>query len=191
MDHCRTCAVELVSTNWYPSFEKASNRQCKSCFTTANADARARYRVKLIEANPEGFRKREAERASERRRLFPEKERATLQRYLEKHGDRRKQLRKDWRTRNPTKDRLYASNRRMLKRCKLEKEDRDRIEKLYQLADLLTRITGAAYHVDHIKALSRGGQHHPDNMVVMRADYNLSKGAKTWVRLEQEFTKPS
>lgn len=49
----------------------------------------------------------------------------------------------------------------------------------YAEAQRMTKTTGVQYHVDHIKPLSSGGQHHPDNLQVITATENLRKGS-TW-----------
>ena len=54
------------------------------------------------------------------------------------------------------------------------------IRQFYTLANLLTRVVGVSYHVDHIKALALGGLHHHDNLVVMRGDLNIRKNASDW-----------
>lgn len=50
-----------------------------------------------------------------------------------------------------------------------------------QIADLHTEAvrleiaTGTCYHVDHIKPLSKGGAHHPNNLQILTAEENLKK----------------
>jgi hypothetical protein len=63
-------------------------------------------------------------------------------------------------------------------------EDHARVSDLFQKAARRSRVTGKKFHVDHRVPLARGGAHHPDNMQVVCAKYNLSKGAK----LEEEFS---
>lgn len=53
--------------------------------------------------------------------------------------------------------------------------DNAAIKALYALAEHLTKTTGFTYHVDHVIPLAKGGLHHEDNLVVMRADINLRK----------------
>ncbi|MDO1559816.1 HNH endonuclease [Brevundimonas sp. 2R-24] len=54
----------------------------------------------------------------------------------------------------------------------------------------MTELTGHPWHVDHIVPLSRGGLHHQDNLIAMRADLNLAKGARYWPWLRW-FNEPS
>jgi hypothetical protein len=61
--------------------------------------------------------------------------------------------------------------------------EHQRIVALYAEAARLTAETGEAHHVDHDRPLALGGKHHPDNMHVVPAQVNLTKGAKytsTW-----------
>jgi len=60
----------------------------------------------------------------------------------------------------------------------LSEDEKMAISKIYAEARRLTKMTGVQYHVDHIKPLSKGGEHHPVNLQIITADENLSKGAK-------------
>ena len=57
-------------------------------------------------------------------------------------------------------------------------EELSRIEGMYWLARDLRAVSGEEYHVDHIKPLSKGGLHHPDNLQILPADLNLKKSDK-------------
>lgn len=87
----------------------------------------------------------------------------------------------DWQRRNPDK----VSEISARKRCrKLEQtpdltpEEKQRIHDMYWLARDLRAVSGQEYHVDHIRPLAKGGLHHPDNLQILPADINMSKGAK-------------
>ena len=60
----------------------------------------------------------------------------------------------------------------------LQKSDKDRIIRIYERCRMLTEITGIQHHVDHIIPISKGGQHHPDNLQILTAEENLKKGSK-------------
>jgi len=55
--------------------------------------------------------------------------------------------------------------------------EKRKIGETYAKARQLTLDTGIAHHVDHIKPLSLGGEHHPDNLRVITAKENLKKGS--------------
>ncbi len=60
--------------------------------------------------------------------------------------------------------------------CQLTEDEKKRIRNWYQFRDALNRVHGKAmFHVDHKQAISRGGLHHPDNMQVTTAKYNVKK----------------
>jgi hypothetical protein len=61
---------------------------------------------------------------------------------------------------------------------KLTEEEKIQIANLYRYARKLARETGEPHHVDHIKPLSAGGEHHPSNLRVILAKDNLKKGSK-------------
>lgn len=41
-------------------------------------------------------------------------------------------------------------------------------------------MLGKGWHLDHIVPLSKGGRHHPDNLQIVRASYNLRKNNNLW-----------
>lgn len=55
--------------------------------------------------------------------------------------------------------------------------EKERVAYLYWLAQDLKAITGEPYEVDHIKPISKGGEHHPDNLQILPMDMNRKKGA--------------
>lgn len=59
----------------------------------------------------------------------------------------------------------------------LTPQERKEIGEIYAEARRLTKQTGIDHHVDHIKPLASGGEHHPRNLRVITAEENLKKGA--------------
>ena len=100
---------------------------------------------------------------------------------------------KKWRENNPEKlkeqhQRQYEKDRgakqakyRATKRDQtpdLTPDEEQRIRQIYQECGIMTEQTGVLHHVDHIVPISRGGLHHPDNLQILTAYDNQSKGAK-------------
>lgn len=61
---------------------------------------------------------------------------------------------------------------------RLSVEDKKKVAEIYHHAKVLTKETGLLHHVDHIKPLAAGGEHHPSNLRAIPAEENLAKGAK-------------
>lgn len=62
----------------------------------------------------------------------------------------------------------------------LTQDEKDQIKAIYAQRDSLNQEARCIeYHVDHIQPLSKGGLHHPDNLRVVGALENMSKGART------------
>jgi 5-methylcytosine-specific restriction endonuclease McrA len=59
----------------------------------------------------------------------------------------------------------------------LTPSEKRKIGQIYAEARRLTKETGIEHHVDHIKPLAAGGEHHPDNLRGITAEENLKKGA--------------
>jgi len=62
-------------------------------------------------------------------------------------------------------------------KLKLSREEKARIAEIYNEARYLTEETGVEHHVDHIRPIAAGGLHHPDNLQVITAKENISKGS--------------
>ena len=96
----------------------------------------------------------------------------------EKISARHKKYRKD----NPDKVNNYIANYRAKKFSQiyiLTETEKDQIELLYRKRQEL----GSGWHVDHIIPISKGGFHHPANLQIVTAQYNLQKHDKLDFRL--------
>ena len=60
----------------------------------------------------------------------------------------------------------------------MSEKDKIEISGIYQQAREISKKTEIEYHIDHIKPLSAGGRHHPENLQILTAEDNLRKGAK-------------
>lgn len=59
----------------------------------------------------------------------------------------------------------------------LNSEEKNKIFEIYNNAKKISLETNIPHHVDHIRPLAAGGAHHPDNLRVIPAAENLSKGS--------------
>ena len=78
--------------------------------------------------------------------------------------------------------RVKASIPEVLKDCPL---DKIRLQNIYKLCDLMSKVTGEQYHVDHMWPLSDGGPHWSGNLQVIPAKENLVKHAKVDEQVKQ------
>ncbi|KKN59909.1 hypothetical protein LCGC14_0537340 [marine sediment metagenome] len=107
----------------------------------------------------------------------PEYFKQHFKRYWKDNAEYKRQYDKQYGLNN--RDKVYAKNakRRAMKlrqSPQLNQEEKHRIETLYRRAQKLS----GDWHVDHIRPISKGGLHHPDNMQLIPANENLRKGAK-------------
>ena len=111
----------------------------------------------------------------------PEKVRANAATWRKAHPETARARTTAWQKANP--ERVLANTRAYQARKQnlsppLTPQENAKVVGLYAEARALSELTGEPYHVDHIKPLSKGGLHHPDNMQVLRGIDNLKKGAK-------------
>lgn len=89
----------------------------------------------------------------------------------------RKLYEKDYRRNNAAKRRLYNDMKRA-QTPDLTEDQKAQIKGIYDKARALTEVTGIDHHVDHIKPVSKGGLHTPENLQILVAKENLSKSNK-------------
>lgn len=78
--------------------------------------------------------------------------------------------------------RIKNSIPEVLKDCPVEKL---RLQNIYKLCDLMSKVTGEPHHVDHMWPLSDGGPHWSGNLQVIPAKDNLVKSAKVDEQVKQ------
>jgi len=85
------------------------------------------------------------------------------------------------------KDCYFAdvNNRKARRRVKIKEsrqvntvDEEARIREIYRQCKKLNKSGTTKYEVDHVKPLSKGGAHHPDNLQILTAKENRSKGNK-------------
>lgn len=84
---------------------------------------------------------------------------------------------KDYRLNNAAKRRLYNDMKRA-QTPDLSEDQKAQIKAIYDKARAITEATGVAHHVDHIKPVSKGGLHVPENLRITKAEENLRKSNK-------------
>jgi len=89
---------------------------------------------------------------------------------------------KKYKSENPHLVAEHAARRRAVKHSHwetLSEEDQKRVNDIYAERTRLNDEAGfIKFHVDHIKPLSKGGLHHPDNLQILLAEDNLRKSDK-------------
>ena len=118
------------------------------------AEASSRWRA----SNPEKVRELNTRPRESWSKVNPEGARAAARRYDQKHKGKRRAQTADRRAKTKTND--------------------PRVIALYEIAAWL-REQGDDVHVDHIIPLSKGGRHTYENLQILTAAENLSKGNKT------------
>ena len=63
--------------------------------------------------------------------------------------------------------------------CTDDMENSAAIDEIFAERDHMTEFLGVLMHVDHKIPLHRGGAHHEDNLQIIPATTNLSKGSRT------------
>ena len=147
----------------------------------SNREAVARYRAKNRTAlNAKQRARRDIARRAERR--YDAKNRAARRlknkMWREANPEKVRAQWAAWAQKNPAANNARTARRRARKLAltpALTDAEHDRISAIYAAARALTELTGEPYHVDHIRPLSRGGLHHPDNLQVLTRSENSRK----------------
>lgn len=165
---------------WYEANGKAKRKKWREW---AAKNDRTEYSRAYREANK--HRRYDAPSQS------PEARRAWWQSYKERFPDKVKEMRRNWRRKNPVALRLHSGRRREWKKSDNPPTKND-IGRLFDEQGGLCFWTGDPlgdkYEIDHIVPLSRGGTHTPDNIALATPAANRSKGSlmplefwvKTW-----------
>ena len=61
---------------------------------------------------------------------------------------------------------------------KLNNIERQQVAEIYRRCQELTESTGVMHHVDHRIPISKGGEHHPQNLQILTAEENIKKRDK-------------
>lgn len=157
--------------------QKAAYAAKKRAIRAADAERLREYDRQRRAAQAEKFRARD-----KRRYAQDDRKREANRRSRMKHAVRTREANARWRRENPQYILAANAKRRAQLRAvavPLTHEEQAEVVAFYAKARALTELTGVPYHVDHIKPISKGGLHHPDNLQVLLGRENLKKGNKT------------
>ena len=150
-------------------------RVCKKCGTS---DRFENGRCKLC--TREGNRLR----SLKWNRLHPETLKVKVAKYHAANPDRRRKACADWKKRNPEYFSAKQAERNALKANATPVwVNSFFIEEAYSLAAMRTKILGFNWHVDHIVPMKSKlvcGLHVENNLQVIPAKHNISKGNRHW-----------
>jgi len=148
------------------------------------AEAARRYYEENREKIAEGkrrYREENREKEVEYQKMWREenreKEAERKKRWREENRERVAEVEKRYRDENKDKVRAGIARRRAKLREALgPSASKAIIESRYAAKEHLKKVTGYDWHVDHTQPLSRGGKEHEDNLQVVPAKWNCSKG---------------
>ena len=155
---CYRCDEEYLDVEG--SYASGSSWQCKYCqrkYAKENSEKLSSYTKKWKEENLDSY-------------VFYQKE------YRRWNKDK---VRLNAKLRH---SRIKDSIPEVLKDCPVEKL---RLQNIYKLCDLMSKVTGEPHHVDHMWPLSDGGPHWSGNLQVIPAKENLAKHAKVDEQVKQ------
>lgn len=160
---CSKCKLNQPLTAYHKDRSKklGVRTTCKSCASKANKQWFKDNKIKR-----EDYKERNASYIYERDKI-----------YREKNSKKIEQYRKD----NKAKLNSLKAKRRTQKKSntpEISQLEKQLIEALYFVAQVISKSTGEQYHVDHIQPISKGGPHTFDNLQVIPAVDNLRKGSK-------------
>lgn len=184
--------------SWYTDAtpeQRARHAARSAAWRRANPDRLREQRKTIRLANPKKYRAHTAawraanpdkvvvQKKKQREQYWadPETQRKRSLAWNRSHPEQQRATRAAWSAANPALVNAKTARRRAHKLAQsplLTNEERAKIIGFYAEARAMTEMSGVPYHVDHIKPLSKGGLHHPDNLQVLLGRENLRKGAK-------------
>jgi CRP-like cAMP-binding protein len=199
MKTCKCCGVSKPETEFYRRSSGTLRAQCKACklkvdaaHRLANVDARRaqqkqyhaanrEHRVAQMRQRYDKVRHQDVERRRADYQAHRERELDTAREYYEANKEQAAARKKDWVARNRGKVNAFNKARKVRALMAMPPwADREKIETVYRIAEEFKAL-GLDVHVDHIIPLQGktvSGLHVHDNLRVILASDNISKGNK-------------
>lgn len=160
--------------------------RCKVCRKADNKAWREANKER-VKANKKTWQQANKEKVRANQKTWqqanPDKQRASVKAWYEANKEQEKVKSKAWKQANPDKCNTYNAKRRSAKLQRtpswLTTDDWNKINYMYSLAAFMTQQTGIKHHVDHIIPLQGctvSGLHTPNNLQILTASENSSKG---------------
>ena len=170
--------------------------RCRSCARIGEAEYRKENADKRKEASAKyRLENRAKVLAADRARRERDRDKLRVraaERYA-KNPEKYKAINRDWSKRNPDAERTKDRNRKARVRMAQGKITTSRVADLMVLQKRSCAACEASikcsYHIDHITALSRGGQNEDMNIQLLCPTCNLRKHAKDPIEFMREFGK--
>lgn len=207
MKTCTKCCETKPTSDFYKHSRQSDglNSNCKVCVKVTNArwvsentDRARAAKAKWAGDNPERMRAATAKWASENQEKIQSanssyyrknrlRERARRVKYYAENVEKEKAATRTWQLANPGAKQSYDHNRRArLNGGKLSKDIAQRLHKLQRgMCPCCCQPLGANFHRDHVMPLALGGSNTDDNIQLLCATCNHSKGAKHPVEFMQ------
>lgn len=177
--------------------DRYKDGKCKACvrarvnaYSAKHRESKREYCRKWRLENIDQVREVDRRRATEFRRMEPEKRKAIYTEYVRRNQEKVADSKRTWKKDNPDAVReAQATRRARIAGVSGERLPRGTIKKLQILqkdrcACCRAQLNGV-FHVDHIQALANGGQHEASNLQLLCPPCNLAKHAKDAVDFMQ------
>lgn len=123
------------------------------------------------------YRKKNGDVIREKVRSYPSSSPTWRRAYRQSNQEAHRTYARTWRAKHPEKSKAINANSSARRRAAIRSAPTDpRVSALYVEAQRLSAATGVPHDVDHILPLSKGGTHTFDNLQIMTASENRSKG---------------
>lgn len=203
--YCKNCETDIAKSRPHnprkimtPEERKEAQNSSSKRWRDANHDKhreaskRCRQRPKAKKEHLEKQlayasknREQEKERSRNWRLKYPEKAAQSHRDYYLRNHPIVRQKAKEYRLENMEQYRQYSANYKALKKAKGERLSNGRIkhmliEQSWKCNACKADMKTAGYHLDHIVALTRGGEHRDENVQLLCPTCNLRKGKKNF-----------